>query len=53
MFYELAVTTWGLEEVEAIKRVIASDRYTMGPYVATFEEAFAAYQGSRYAVMVN
>jgi CDP-6-deoxy-D-xylo-4-hexulose-3-dehydrase len=53
MFYELAVTTWGPEEVEAIQRVIASDRYTMGPYVAAFEEAFAAYHGSKYAVMVN
>lgn len=53
MFYELAVTTWGTEEVEAIQRVIASDRYTMGPFVAAFEEAFASYQGSRYAVMVN
>ena len=31
MFYELAVNTWGTEEIEAIQRVIASDRFTMGP----------------------
>jgi len=53
MFYELAVSTWGREEIEAIERVIASDRFTSGPYVAAFEEAFAAYHGRQYAVMVN
>ena len=41
MFYELAVSTWGPEEIAAIQRVIASDRFTMGPHVAAFEEAFA------------
>jgi CDP-6-deoxy-D-xylo-4-hexulose-3-dehydrase len=53
MFYELAVSTWGTEEVEAIQRVIASGRFTIGPNVAAFEAAFAAYHGSKYAVMVN
>lgn len=53
MFYELAVSTWGPEEVEAIQRVIASDRFTMGANVAAFEEAFARYHGRKYAVMVN
>ena len=43
MFYELAVSTWGAEELDAIQRVIASDRFTMGPNVAAFEQAFAAY----------
>ena len=42
MFYDLAVTTWGREEIDAIQRVIASDRFTIGPYVAAFEDAFAA-----------
>jgi len=36
MFYELAVTNWGPEEIEAIQRVIASNRFTMGPNVAAF-----------------
>jgi CDP-4-dehydro-6-deoxyglucose reductase, E1 len=53
MFYELAVNTWGPEEIEAIQRVIASNRFTMGPFVAAFEAAFARYHGRKYAVMVN
>ncbi len=53
MFYELAVNTWDHEEIEAIQQVIASNRFTMGPRVAAFEEAFAAYHGRRYAVMTN
>jgi CDP-4-dehydro-6-deoxyglucose reductase, E1 len=53
MFYELAVSTWGLEELEAIRRVIDSDRLTMGPNVAAFERAFAAYHSCKYAVMAN
>ena len=53
MFYELAANTWGPEELAAIERVVASDRFTLGPNVAAFEEAFAAYHGRKYAVMVN
>ena len=53
MFYELAVNNWGSEEIDAIQRVIASNRFTMGPFVAAFEEAFARYHGRKYAVMVN
>jgi CDP-6-deoxy-D-xylo-4-hexulose-3-dehydrase len=53
MFYELAVSTWGPEELAAIEHVIASDRFTIGPNVAAFEEAFASYHGRKYAVMVN
>jgi CDP-6-deoxy-D-xylo-4-hexulose-3-dehydrase len=53
MFYELAASTWGSEEIAAIKRVIASNQYTIGPNVAAFEEAFAAYHRRKYAVMVN
>jgi CDP-6-deoxy-D-xylo-4-hexulose-3-dehydrase len=45
MFYELAVSTWGREEFDAIQKVIASNRLTIGPHVAAFEEAFAAYHG--------
>ncbi|OFX12484.1 MAG: pyridoxamine 5-phosphate oxidase [Alphaproteobacteria bacterium RIFOXYD12_FULL_60_8] len=53
MFYELAATSWGPEEIAAIQRVIASDRYTMGVETAAFEAEFAAYMGMKYAVMVN
>ena len=53
MFYDLAVNTWGREEIDAIQRVIASDRFTIGPCVAAFEDAFAAYHQRQYCVMVN
>ena len=53
MFYDLASTTWGQEEVDAIQRVLAEGRLTMGDHVRAFEEAFAAKFGVRHAVMVN
>ena len=53
MFWDLAADTWGDEERAAIERVVKSGRYTMGPEVAAFEEAFAAYHGKKNAVMVN
>ncbi len=53
MFYELATSSWGQEELDAIQSVIDSDRFTMGPRVAEFERRFAAYLGKRFAVMVN
>jgi CDP-4-dehydro-6-deoxyglucose reductase, E1 len=53
MFYELAASTWGQEEKDAIQRVIDSDRFTMGDNVKAMEAAFCAYFGSKYAVMVN
>ncbi len=51
--YPLAKDTWDNEELEAINDVIRSKRYTMGPKVREFEERFADYFGSKYAVMVN
>src|SRR6266403_2871307 len=53
MFYELATPTWGPEERDAILRTIGSGRTTMGEEVAAFEAEFAAYNGKRFAVMVN
>lgn len=53
MFYDLASTTWGDEELAAIQRVCQSDRFTMGEEVRRFEEAFAAKFGMSHAVMVN
>jgi len=52
-FYPLASTTWGDEEYEALNRVIASGKFTMGKEVSSFEKLFASYFGSRYCVMVN
>ena len=51
--YPLATATWDHEEIEAMQSVITSGMFTMGPKVAQFESEFAAYMGSKYAVMSN
>jgi len=51
--YPLATSSWDAEEYRAITRVIASDMFSMGAEVRTFEEQFAEYFGANYAVMVN
>ena len=51
--YSLAHDTWDDKELNALQKVMDSGRYTMGPEVAKFEEQFADYVGSKYAVMTN
>jgi CDP-6-deoxy-D-xylo-4-hexulose-3-dehydrase len=51
--YPLATFTWDDLEYEAIKEVIDSKMFTMGPCVAAFEKSFAEAIGSKYCVMVN
>ena len=51
--YSLAHDTWDDKELNALQKVMDSGRYTMGPEVAKFEEQFADYIGSKYAVMTN
>jgi CDP-4-dehydro-6-deoxyglucose reductase, E1 len=51
--YPLATATWDKAEYQALQDVISSGMFTMGPKVAQFERDFAAYIGSKYAVMVN
>ena len=41
MTYELASTSWGQEELDAIARVVATGQFTMGDEVRRFERAFA------------
>ena len=53
IIYPLASSSWGKEEINAINKVIDSDMYTMGQYVAQFEQNFAKFAGSKYCVMVN
>jgi CDP-6-deoxy-D-xylo-4-hexulose-3-dehydrase len=53
MTYPLANTTWDEEEYAAIRAVMESGMFSMGPRVAEFERQFADYCGSRYCVMVN
>lgn len=51
--YPLATDTWDEAEYAAITRVIKSNRFTIGPEVDMFENEFAEFFGSKYAVMVN
>ena len=53
MRFELAGSTWGEEEKNAIMEVMESDMYSMGEKVCEFEQRFAAYFGMKYAVMAN
>lgn len=53
MFYDLASSTWGREEIDAMQRVIASGMFTMGENVRAFEAAFAKQFGVRHALMVG
>src|ERR1017187_10521271 len=53
MFYDLSASTWGPEEIEAIRRTVERGRFTMGEEVAAFEHEFAAYFGMKHGVMVN
>ncbi len=53
MFYELASSSWGDEELQAIQEVISRDRFTMGDKVKAFELGFAAKMGVKYGVMVS
>jgi len=51
--YPLASTSWDEAELHAIQQVTNSGMYMIGMHVRLFEEAFAEYMGSSYAVMVN
>lgn len=50
---KLAISTWASEELEAIDKVIKSNKFTMGEQVALFEKLFSSYIGTKYSVMVN
>src|SRR6267143_82863 len=49
----LTIPTYGTEEVEEAIDSLLSTWVTMGAKVKKFEEAFAKYNGSKHAVMVN
>jgi len=51
--FPLATSSWDQNEYDALNRVIASDRYSMGAEVAAFEDEFATLFGAKHAVMVN
>jgi CDP-6-deoxy-D-xylo-4-hexulose-3-dehydrase len=51
--FPLATSSWDQKELDALERVINSDRYSMGAEVAEFERRFAKHFDANYAVMVN
>ena len=53
MEYKLATSTWGNSEINAIQEVIKADKFSMGRKVEEFEEQFAQFFGSKYAVMCS
>jgi CDP-6-deoxy-D-xylo-4-hexulose-3-dehydrase len=52
-FYPLASSSWGQDEIAAIYRVVESGRHTMGDEVTQYENEFANFFGSQFAVMSN
>jgi CDP-6-deoxy-D-xylo-4-hexulose-3-dehydrase len=53
MKYELAVSSWDEQEIQAIQEVLKKNRTTMGEAVEQYEKEFAKFVGSKYCVMVN
>ena len=51
--FPLATSSWDRAERDALHRVIASGRFSMGDEVARFEKDFCEFFGTGYAVMVN
>ena len=51
--YSLSNDTWDENELCAINRVIASNRYSMGKEVSEYEKEFAKKFGSKFAIMSN
>ena len=51
--FPLAASSWGQEEIDAMHRVIASGKFTMGEHVQRFEAGYAEYVGAKHCVMVN
>jgi dTDP-4-amino-4,6-dideoxygalactose transaminase len=43
----------GDEVMEAVKKVLPTGKYTLGPYLSKFEEEFAKYSDSKYAIGVS
>lgn len=49
----ISPNVWGDEERNAIKKVVDSNRVTIGPEVAAFEKEFSDYHGAYLSVGVN
>lgn len=53
MQYKLCDNTWDTEELNAINRVVQSNRFSMGEEVKNYEKEFAKKFNVKYAVMVS
>jgi len=53
MKYPLATTTWSDDEISVSNKLMVAGTLTMGNEVKAFEEQFAKYIGTKYAVMFN
>lgn len=51
--YPLAVNTWNNQEINAIKKLLKSQKLTYGKNVKRFEQVFSKFTGFKYSVMVN
>lgn len=51
--FPLATSSWDQNEYDALQRVIKSGRFVMDQEVKIFEDQFAQYFRTKYAVMVN
>lgn len=51
--FPLALSSWDDQEIKAIHSVIDSNQYSMGPRVSEYEQQFARFFGSKYAVMCS
>lgn len=52
-FFPTGFKCWGAEEEDAIKRVVASDRFTYGPETEALEDELANYHARRYCIATN
>lgn len=52
-FIKVAEPSVGEEEIRAVAEVLRSGRYVQGPKVREFEEKFADYIGTKYAIATN
>ena len=53
LMYPLASTTWDNDEIIIANKILKSGKLSMGNEVKEFEELFAKYIGTNYAVMFN
>jgi CDP-6-deoxy-D-xylo-4-hexulose-3-dehydrase len=53
MKYKLATSTWDQREIKSIHDVIESNEFTMGKKVQKYEDDFAKFMGSKFAVMTS